>query len=80
MEHLFRKSKSTSNPPVACDTSIFSDSLLVIAAPSSIMPPERKLDNAGKRLGQWVELRQPFAALWLPISLWGVAPVNGLAL
>lgn len=44
------------------------------------MPPERKLDNAGKRLGQWVELRQPFAALWLPISLWGVAPVNGLAL
>ena len=44
------------------------------------MPPERKLDNAGKRLGQWVVLQQPFAALWLPISLWGVAPVDGLAL
>ena len=32
--------------------------------PSSIMPAARKLDNAGKRLGQWLTLAKPFAALW----------------
>eukprot|EP01043_Picozoa_sp_COSAG02_P050506 COSAG02_NODE_5197_length_4548_cov_25.346595_2_plen_349_part_00 len=48
--------------------------------PSSIMPPERKIENAGKRLGQWLYLTRPFAALWLPISAWGVVPVKGMAL
>ena len=48
--------------------------------PSSIMPPERKIENAGKRLGQWLDLTRPFTALWLPVSVWGVAPVNGMTL
>ena len=41
------------------------------------MPAARKLDNAGKRLGQWLELGRPFAALWLPLSAWGVSLVDG---
>eukprot|EP01047_Picozoa_sp_COSAG01_P052936 COSAG01_NODE_5619_length_4142_cov_9.969577_1_plen_894_part_00 len=48
--------------------------------PSSLMPEPRNLENAGKRLAQWVELPRPFVALRLPISAWGVAPVQGLAL
>jgi hypothetical protein len=44
------------------------------------MPAERKLDNTGKRLGQWLQLARPFTALWVPISAWGTADVNGLAL